>query len=274
MNTNTNVQYHGQRHRSKEKPLDKKITHPHIERLHKFAAKLRSEFARFYGDMSRERVRFTFGDSPSAYFFKIRFTPSHRTLRFAVPKEINTEIDADDVIVHLLEKTDNIVRDIDSIYLVRDTQAAILDIMSDDDMEKFMTMLWKWGISGYRKNDVFRASSVWYHPDIEINDTTLAIGLITDVKEKMSRLRMVDGVVQQDTILELTLQNNEKAIVNVDDDVVSTIYPGLIFMQNKYGSFNIMRFKAAKHHINFTESQYNTISDFLANEVDHERKAA
>lgn len=233
--------------------------------LRQVASKLRSDFGRFYNDTSRERIRFTYGESPYAYCFKIRFAPSHRSVRFIVAKDGQGR----DIEVICLEKTDNIIRDIDSIYQTIDQKYITLDTPNQEEFEAQIALLWRWGISGQRKNDVFKARAAWYQPEMKLDESTLAIGVIESVtvlKRKSSwfpKISTTDNL----TLLELTFDHNEKIVLEVANDLVGTIYPGLVYMQNWMGSYNLMRFKSAKHHINFTANQLEAISNFLDEEV-------
>lgn len=245
--------------------MEKRIENPTISRLRDIASKLRSEFSRFYGDTNRERVRFTYGDSPFAYYFKIRFTPSHRTIKFIVPKDENTT----SIEVHQLEKTDNIIRDIDEIYQLK-KQNYIEAINDDEALSEEVTLLWRWGIGGSRRGDVFKARAEFILPGFGHEDMcrtdTLYVGLIDKIVPLDHGIEIVDGCEHKFQYLSLIMYNNAEVVIRVAEDLVSTIYPGLIYMENWVERFSIMRFTSAKHHIVFTEEQTELICDYLNKE--------
>lgn len=246
--------------------MEKRIENHTISRLRDVASKLRSDFSRFYGDTNRERVRFTYGDSPFAYYFKIRFTPSHRTIKFIVPKG---NLAANTIEVHQLEKTDNIIRDIDEIYQLKH-QIYLEAIVTDEELSEELALLWRWGIAGSRRGNVFKARAEFIlpgfgHEDMHRTDT-LYVGIIDKVIPLQCGVEIVDGCEHRFQYVSLIMYNNAEIVIRVAEDMVPTIYPGLIYMENWVERFSIMRFTSAKHHIVFTEEQANLICDYLNKE--------
>lgn len=245
--------------------MEKRIVNPMINRLRDVASKLRSDFSRFYGDSNRERVRFTYGDSPFAYYFKVRFTPSHRTLKFIVPKENPFNR----VEIQQLEKTDNIIRDIDTIYLIKNQTYVDMDC-SDQTLDAELSLLWRWGVGATRKGDVFKARAEFILPGFGHEDMyrtdTLYVGLIDKVTPLQRGVEIIDGCEHRFQYVSLRMYNNAEVIVQMAEDIVQTIYPGLIYMENWVERYNIMRFTSAKHHIVFTEEQMELICDYLNQE--------
>lgn len=246
--------------------MEKRIENHTISRLRDIASKLRSEFSRFYGDTNRERVRFTYGDSPFAYYFKIRFTPSHRTVKFIVPK---SNLTSNTIEVQQLEKTDNIIRDINEIYQLK-KHLYLEAIVDDEALSEELALLWRWGIAGSRRGDVFKAQAEFILPGFSPEDMyrtdTLYVGLIDKVVPLQKGVEIVDGCEIKYEYVSLMMYNNAEVVIRVAEDMVGTIYPGMIYMENWMERFTIMRFSSAKHHIVFTEDQTNLICDYLNRE--------
>lgn len=263
--------------------MSDRIKNPSIDFLHSIASKLRSDFGRFYRDTEKERIRFNFTETNDVYTFKIKFTPSHRVLKFVVQK--NEDIDC--VECQLYEKTNNIIRDIDQIYklvsqeylyIQKDAVAAELRLLN----------LWYWGItiSPDRKNDIYKVQADWYSDNNDREDVLFVgiINKITELDDKPNLLNnFINSLSNYSTVYEfsnvatvelelLTEFGIYKRVIQIHKNIVKNIYPKQIFISNWLDQFAIMRFTPAKHHINFTSSQGDFIARYLS-ETEEKRYA-
>jgi hypothetical protein len=255
--------------------LNEKIQHPAVLWLYNTATQIRNDLSRFYRDTDKDRIRFNFGETPFAYTFKIKFTPSHRVLKFIVPKDP----DITTVECQLFEKTNNIIRDIDQLYAMKEQYYLPLQLTSANRSE--LLEIWYWGcfVRVDRKNDIYKVQSHWLTSEPRCEDV-LYIALITKVK---CIGKSPEGIVINtanpslqhivfDPVVKLQLElvtpmGTQTLCVDVQAGLENGIYPGQIYIVNWMNRFSIMRFTPAKHHLSFTPEQYLFIVDYLSKEV-------
>lgn len=260
---------------SRRNSLNERIQHPTIVRLSEIASRIRSDFSRFYRDTEKDRIRFNFGETPNTYTFRVKFTPSHRILKFIVPKDTNI----DTIECQLYEKTNNIVRDIDQIYtLVKQEYLSPTNINSTE-VDALLFKLWYWGCvtRGNSRHDVYKVQAQWFieQPYDTMSPMMLYMALITNVKTISRNKRLIHlgdnaETLDESTVrLQLELTTDDSIFyhfVDIQEGLVRNIYPGQLYITNWMERFAIMRFSPAKHHLSFTPEQYAFITDYLSEE--------
>lgn len=248
------------------------------------ANKLRSDFARFYRDTEKDRIRFNVSETPDVYVFKIKFTPSHRVLKFIIQKKENCEL-TDDFECQCYEKTNNIIKDINQIYKLV-SQVYIPRNDDHDQAEQKLLQLWYWGmqIMPERKHDIYKVPAEWFSRDND-NQNVLYVAIInkiTPVKDKIDLLsglfksfdELFNNTNRQDTtLLELELLVDGASythVVEVQNHIAKNIFPRQIFISNWMSQYAIMRFTPAKHHLIFTPQQYEFIAEYLSKDSSHD----
>lgn len=259
---------------SRRNSLNERIQHPTIKWLSDIATRIRSDFSRFYRDTDKDRVRFNFGETPTTYTFKVKFTPSHRTLKFIVPKDSYIPT----IECQLYEKTNNIVRDIDQIYTLVAQEYLIPNIQAIE-IDAVFFKLWHWGciVRNNSRHDIYKVQAQWFEQQAfeTMSPMMLYTALITKVEtlsHQKQTIMVGDGlqtIGQPIVQLQLELTTPEKifnCIVNVEAGLVRTIYPGQLYITNWIERYAIMRFNPAKHHLSFTPEQYAFITDYVSEE--------
>lgn len=252
--------------------MNDRVQHPTVTWLYNMASKIRNDFSRFYRDTEKDRIRFNFGETPFSYTFKIKFTPSHRVIKFIVSKDP----DIDTIECQLYEKTNNIIRDIDQIYYLVN-QEYLPTNKSDENTFSLIMKLWHWGcvIRPDRKNDIYKVHAKWYSPQPKYEDV-LYIGVIKSVKHiettppSFASMDLKHAVNDPTVKLQLELmtpQSTYDYFIEVIEGLEKNIYPGQLFILNWMERFSIMRFTPAKHHISFNSEQYGFISDYISKEI-------
>lgn len=253
--------------------MNDRVQHPTITWLYETATQIRNDLGRFYRDADKDRVRFNFGETPTTYTFKIKFTPSHRVLKFIVPKDN----DIQSFECQLFVKTNNIIRDIDQIYSMH-TQEYF---SSDPEHDRLLLIsLWLWGcfVNPERRHDVYKAQVQWIDVSDKRNDM-LYVAIITKIgivaknqdihaTEHAGRTlfnEIFDPVVKLQVEL-TTPAGSCTRFLDVPEGMVKNIYAGQLYILNWMEHFSIMRFTPAKHHLSFTPAQYGFISDYLSKE--------
>lgn len=225
-----------------------------VRRIHDEFKALRNNFSTFYDSVDDSKIRFSFSEvSGSHFLFRVKFSVTHKTVKFFVPQDSSEKTFG----YQCLEKTTNIVEDIDSIHNL--TKEDWVDISSK--LEETCRELFLWGIemSKNRGSDVFRVDAVPYVPNTELLRTRLYYGLITATQITPSK------ECKDYSYVTLSFLTGEQFVVYSRTDTAELIKPGRIILINYKGSYNILTFNSAKHHVNFAPSDYNALVQYYDN---------
>lgn len=210
----------------------------------------------FFGSRQSTLVLFNFVTTPTHYQLRVKFVSTHKMVKVTVP------INGDDTCFsyQTFIKTKNIVRDIDQIYLPQDGADSTLF-----EMDRVIDKLFLWGIQPNRTNPLQRKQN--YFKAIPVALADMCEG------EAMEYNKLYYGFI---THLQVENQSNGLATVylGLDDRITYTVKdvtqarldlmrPHRVYIQNSDGKFNIMGVKSARHHLLFSEEQFNKL-DTLA----------
>lgn len=208
----------------------------------------------FFGARQSTLVLFNFTTTPTHYQIRIKFVSTHKMIKVTVP------IAGDDTCFNYQTyvKTRNIVRDIDQIYLPQENGTSTIF-----EMDRLIDRLFLWGIQPYRVNPLQKKQN--YFKAVPVALSKMAEG------EPMEYNKLYYGFI---TYLEVNPQPNNLATVlmcldgtmmysvpDVDPARFDMIRVHRVYIQNSDGKFNIMGLKSARHHLLFTEEQFNSLEE-------------
>ncbi len=230
---------------------------PLISRVHNEFRNIRYELSTFFANYDRELIRFQFGETPTQFQFRVKFASSHRSLRFCVNKTSH-----DKIVVEKLEKTTDIVTDIDEINKVIEEPMELYWLSQDFQCKLQSLFLWGVQKNKDRKRENYRAAAErlpdWSNDNIvNMSKEILYFDIITSY-EVVSQ-KDIDGFIE----VKLNLLWSEPYYITCQDYYLENIRPGRLLIVNWLQRYNVMNFASAKHHLNFNSSDYHAINIYL-----------
>ncbi len=225
-----------------------------IMKIHGIFKELRDSASQFFKQPDQSLIRFTFGETPTYFQFKVKFGSTHKLLKFIV----NKDPDVRSVGYVMYEKTKNIVMDIDQIY--RERQNGYSEI---ENMRADIARLFWWGIrqNKNRERETFRVPAITIKPgnsDNRTNKDVLYYGIIENFNVERLDDQSFTVSVWLHTGSVLKFPISETSV-----DFADILKKNKLLVMNYLGRYTAMSFTSAKHHINFTEAQYQEISTYL-----------
>lgn len=230
------------------------IKNPLIQRIHSVFRDLREVNCNFFNARDENLIRFNFGESPTFWQFRVKFTSTHKMLKFIVAKDG----DQSTIDYSQLEKTRNIILDIDRLYHQRHRDYITVSDQLRDRLQKLF--IWGMRLNKNRKNEIFKAKALPIPPVDQRNTMTNEEVLYYGVVTGCWVISRSDDVVRA----EIQLLGGNQYTIDCDPALVETIYNNRILLVNWLGRFNVLSFTSAQHHLDLTEAQRNEISAYLA----------
>lgn len=234
------------------------IDNPLIARVHSIFRDLREDLSTFFATTDKTLILFNFGDTPEFFQFRVRFKATHKTLKFIVARGQGNDASTTLEFVKL-EKTRNIVRDIDEIYRV--VQRDYID--ADANLRDRLQKLFLWGIqpNKNRKGEIFKALGAPLPHPIEptkMRKDTLYYGVVVGYTILESNPETDQCVVQ------FNLSNGHSFNRECTKAFLDSIHPNRVVLMNWLLRINLLSFTSAKHHVTFTLEQFNEIAGYLS----------
>lgn len=250
---------------------NRSIRDPKIMKIHGIFKNLRESLSCFFNQHDQSLIRFSFGNTPSHYQFKVKFNPTHKSLKFIV----NKDPDVKSVQCITYEKTKNIVLDIDEIY--RERTSIFID---EKELKQECGRLLLWGLrkNENREKEIFKVDAVEIQKGMTTesfrDDKRLFCDVIVDYEltfltymgESVEPYQLADGRLPQSTeraICTFKLLSGAKLSFNIFSGQAETFKRNKLLVVNYLRRFNVMGFTTAKHHLNFSNQQYSKISTWL-----------
>ena len=208
---------------------------------------LATDMAKFFEGPDRS-INFTFYTKDDEHFMRVRFVPTKKVILCSV----SNDEEVHSVTVRQLEKTMNIVENIDTIYHER----TKVDIPLGSSFKAELTAIFNWGLRKSKARaggatEVARGRAIELTKDTVMKDDLLYYGIIVEV---------VEVTKQSDTtnLTKIRLLNDTIVPVVVARD--ANVEVGRVFVCNKAGRHNFLTYPMAKNHLVFSMQDMESIN--------------
>lgn len=241
-----------------------RIVNPVVDLIHSTFNELRRSSSGFFRSSDQTLIRFSFSDLPEFFQVRVKFSETHKVLKFIVNKATPTEVECAQ-----LEKTRDIVRDIDEIYQLRDRKYYSLE---DPEMQEKLKLLFLWGIEAQQtpkkaKKEIFKVKAIKLVREGEqqqMREDCLYYAVLTYHKVAAQN---IDGTA----IVDLSLLGLGTRRVVCNEAQLDALYPNRILLMNWLGRFNVLSLASTRHHVNFKESELDEITRFITANSKHHK---
>ena len=225
----------------------KEIKNATIRRLHKVVSQLRDE-------LGEVPARFTYGDHESTVTFKLKYYGQKKALVFTVSKDE----DVHTFQINYLEKTKNLIEDIDQIYIEarEPTYINLVDI-SRDTLRPAMKWLSE---PSDRDGEIFKAPVTEYPASGVLSPDTLYYSVVKSVRsvQDVQEINPSTLTVLDVEIIEVTFASGRKRMYDLLDNQLRPS-EGNLFVENYKAKYAVMSYSTARRHLDFQSKDHYAI---------------
>ncbi len=244
-----------------------------VKKLHRAVKEIKLSMYGFFGVAGRidNHILINFSTTEDKYLIRIKFVVTRKKLVFVVDREDNTLVECQQS-----EKTDNVARDIHQLYINKVTTPLDLD----GDLSAQISPLFFWGLQPrnlegeevYKANAVPASKIITADGDYDLRrlaENDLCYSVITDIIGFHEVYGSPDTVMLHANILDV----KEPVYLMMTKEDLRKVCPGAIFIQNKFGNYNLYRFFTAKKHLSFSKDEFTKVIG-LINDLRNSRQEA
>lgn len=197
-------------------------------------------------------------DGGDCYILSIKFGLSHKRIKFFLNKDDSVKTFE----TTYIEKTNNIIDNIDNINVVTDRNYQDKEIIfNDEEIKKVVEDIFTWGITKEkeRDNDIFKVLGINSKDIIDPDKLSDRVLYFTVIDEVLNITKITDEV----SLVHFKSIHGIEYKVEVFYDKVLSFKSRYIYIFNYHGKYNVMKFTHAKKHLHFSEDDLAYITNYL-----------